>query len=164
MYRTDLGCPHQTRELGADTVFFVEQWFDNGHMFLFSSGPVHFVIAKYGTAEGHQPGTGVWQSFASEAWTGRDENFCFEGNGLNPPIYDNFNRVWCFEAGVRDRIGYPRDIDSRLRARLYGANNAQHVLAQGFDNGFILRDSDGASNGLAYVLLNNGVYYRDFYR
>lgn len=132
-------------------------------MFFFSSGPVNFVIVKYGTIKGGTPGSGNWQSFSSEPWSGKDENFCNEGNGLDPPIYDNFNKVWCFEPGVRDSIGYPKDIDSRLRARLYGADNSQHVLAQGFDNGFILRDSDGVNNRLAYVFFNNGKYVRDYY-
>lgn len=162
-YRQELGCPLQSKELGADTVYFVEQPFQNGHMFFFSSGPVNFVIVKYGTTGEGQPGSGNWQSFSSEAWSGKDENFCDAGNGLDPPIYDNFNKVWCFESGVRDRIGYPKDIDSRLRAKLYGADNSQHVLAQGFDNGFILRDSDGVNNHLVYVFFNNETYVRDYY-
>jgi len=162
-YQTELGNPHQERELGADTIYFVEQWFERGHMFFFGSGHVNFVIVKYGTVEGGKPGSGAWQSFPSEPWSGKDENFCNEGNGLENPVYDNFNKVWCFEPGIRDNLGYPRDVDSRVRARLTGADNAQHVLAQGFDNGFILRDSDGAGSRLAYVFLNNGTYIRDYY-
>lgn len=163
-YKRELGCPYQVRELGADSIYFIEQWFQGGHMFFFDSPPVHFVITKYGTVENGQSGTGTWQSFASDPWSGKDENFCNEGIGLEFPIYDNFNRVWCSEPGVREKLVSPKDIDSRLRARLYGSDNSQYVLAQGFDNGFILRDSDGVSNGLAYVFLNSGTYIRDYYK
>jgi hypothetical protein len=162
-HRSELGCPQQARQLGADSVYFVEQPFDKGHMFFFSSGSINFVIVKYGTANSGDIGKGTWQSFDSEPWSGKDENFCFEGQGLPYPIYDNFDRVWCAEPNVRARLGNPRNVDSRVWAKETGANNAQHVLAQGFDKGFILRDSDGAAHRLAYVFLRNGNYIREQY-
>jgi hypothetical protein len=149
-HRAELGCPHQARQLGADTIYFVEQPFNNGHMFFFSSHPVHFVIVKYGVARGGETGNGAWQKFDSEPWTGGDENFCIEGQGLPYPIYDNFNRVWCANPAVRSDLVSPRGVDSRVWARETGADNSQHVLTQGFENGFILRDSDGAANKIAY--------------
>lgn len=162
-YSSGLGCPHQSRQLGADSIDFVEQSFDKGHMFFFSSGPVNFVIVKYGVVGSGETGSGTWQSFDSGPWSGKDENFCFEGQGLPYPIYDSFNQAWCADPNVRSGLGNPKSVDSRVWARETGADNSQHVLAQGFDNGFILRDSDGASHGLAYIFFQNGNYVRERY-
>lgn len=149
--------------MGADRIYFVEQPFDKGHMFFFSSAPLYLVIVKYGTAGAGETGKGTWQQFKSEPWSGKDENFCFEGQGLPYPVYDNFNRVWCQDSTVRSGLGNPRGVDSRVWARETGADNSQHVLAQGFDDGFILRDSDGAAHRLAYVFFWNGTYIREQY-
>jgi hypothetical protein len=162
-HKAELGCPQQERQLGADRIYFVEQPFDKGHMFFFSSAPLYLVIVKYGIAGAGETGKGTWQQFKSEPWSGKDENFCFEGQGLPYPVYDNFNRVWCQDSTVRSGLGNPRGVDSRVWARETGADNSQHVLAQGFDDGFILRDSDGAAHRLAYVFFWNGTYIREQY-
>ncbi len=162
-YQNKLGCPREERQLQADSVYFVEQWFEYGHLFFLSSDLENKVIAAYGTPLGGEAGTGAWQSFPSEPWPGLDHNFCFDGQGLDKPIFDNFNEVWCFETGVKDKLGLPVDFDSSTRARVYWADNSKHIMLQHFDKGFILRDSDGATNGMAYIFLNNGTYIRDYY-
>ncbi len=133
-------------------------------MFLFNSGEVSFVIVKNGTPNSGEIGKGSWQSFDSEPWTGKEENFCFEGTALDPPIYDNFNKIWCAEPEVRTNLGFPVDFDSRTLAKLTGSNNAQTVLAQAFDNGFIIRDSDGFTKNLAYIFFSDGSYERLAYK
>ncbi len=160
-YQSELGCARDQDALGADRLILIEQPFERGHMFFFASrdGTIYLVIAKYGTTGSGEAGRGSWQQFASTAWTGKDENFCAAGDALKYRVFDNLNRVWCFESGVRDKLGQPRDVDTYRR---YGLNNP-FVLAEGFDNGFILRDSDGATTRRAYVFLNNGSYSRDAY-
>ncbi len=54
-------------------------------------------------------------------------------------------------------------MDSELSAKLNETNISQPILVQTFASGRILRDSDGAANGLAYIFLNDGAYIRDSY-
>ena len=128
-----------------------------------SSGPVKLVIAAYGVTKHGEEGSGTWQQFPSEPWSGKDENFCIEGNGLDPPLYDNFDRIWCSDAAVRNGLGHPTQYDSRKLGQIFGVGNIQLMLAQGFANGFIFRDSDGETYKKAYVFLNNGSFVREGY-
>ena len=73
--RTQLGCPQTHLPVGPDVISFNEQWFDKGHMFFMSSGPVKLVIAAYGVTKHGEEGSGTWQQFPSEPWSGKDENF-----------------------------------------------------------------------------------------
>jgi hypothetical protein len=132
-------------------------------MFFFSNPPVHLVFVKFGVAKPGETGQGSWQPYPSKPWAGLDENICAAGDGLEPPVYDNFNIVWCSSENLRKQLGQPKDLDALKRAKVMGAENVRLILLQSFERGFILRDSDGATRRLAYIFLNNGAYVREGY-
>lgn len=142
-FKNRLGCPIQETPLSNSQITFVEQPFSNGHMFYFESG-VKFVIVKYGIGN-----KGTWQSF-DDTWDGRNDNHCLEAQDIQPKIVRGFNLIWCKYPDIRDPLGWPLDIERDLNLE----------LAQGFENGFIIRDSDGFSKGLVYIFFNNGTYER----
>jgi hypothetical protein len=138
-----LGCPIQDKPLTNNQIIFVEQPFSNGHMFYFESG-VKFVIVKYGTGD-----SGTWQSF-DDQWDGRTENHCLEAQNIQPRIVRGFNLVWCNHSAIREPLGWPLDVEKDLNLE----------LAQGFTNGFIIRDSDGFTNRKVYLFFNDDTYLR----
>lgn len=140
-----------------------EQWFERGHMFFVGNTPANIVLVKYGVAKPGEMGQGNWQPYPSKPWTSLDENTCAAGDGLEPPVYDNFNVVWCSQETLRQQLGQPKELDALKRAKISGAENARLLLAQIFERGLILRDSDGATRRLAYIFLNNGTYVREGY-
>jgi hypothetical protein len=162
-YANQLSCPQTALPLGSEAIKFNEQWFEKGHMFFFSSGSVHFVIVAYGMTKKGETGRGTWQQISSEPWSGRDENFCDAGGTLDPPVYDSFNKVWCNNPSIRPQLGGPTQHDSLKLERIFGTANVKLMLAQGFANGFIYRDSDGNTFRKAYIFFNNGTYIRDSY-
>ena len=63
-----------------------------------------------------------------------------------------------------ETVGASRQYDSRkAQPRFLVWGNIQLMLAQGFANGFIFRDSDGETCKKAYVFLNNGSFVREGY-
>jgi len=147
-YGARLGCPIQQNPIPNSEIVLVEQPFSNGHMFYFESGSMKFVIVKYGTGT-----EGSWRWF-DDQWDGRNDNHCFEAQEIEPRIVRGFNLIWCTYPEIRDPLGWPLDIERDLNLE----------LAQGFENGFILRDSDGYTHDLVYVLFHDGTYERVRYR
>jgi len=105
------------------------------------------VIVKYGTGN-----NGLWQDF-DDIWDGQNENHCVEAQDIQPRIVRGFNLIWCTHPEIREPLGWPLDIERDLDLE----------LAQGFENGFIIRDSDGASRRLAYIFFLDGTYIREQY-
>ncbi|MCB0209256.1 MAG: hypothetical protein KDJ52_07995 [Anaerolineae bacterium] len=123
---------------------FVEQPFSNGHMFYFESGEVKFVIVKYGLGN-----AGDWRRF-NDTWDGKNDNYCLEAQNIQPRIVRGFNFIWCQNPEIRDPLGWPTDVERDLNLE----------LAQGFEKGFIIRDSDGATNRRVYLFFNDDTYER----
>ncbi len=145
-YKNKLGCPIQATPLTNDQVVFVEQPFSNGHMFYFESG-VKFIIVKYGAGD-----SGNWVSF-DDQWDGRNDNHCVEAQDIEPRIVRGFNLIWCTHPEIREPLGWPQDVERDLNLE----------MAQGFENGFIIRDSDGFTNRKVYLFFHNGTYQRVSY-
>lgn len=145
-YRNQLGCPIQNTPLTKDSIIFIEQPFSNGHMFYFESG-VKFIIVKYGTGN-----NGNWVQF-DDQWDGRNDNYCIESQNIEPRIVRGFNLIWCNHPEIREPLGRPLDIERDLNLE----------MAQGFEKGFIIRDSDGFTKQLVYLFLHNGTYIRVSY-
>jgi hypothetical protein len=146
-YKHRLGCPIQETPLTNSQIVFVEQPFSDGHMFYFESG-IKLIIVKYGTGT-----SGTWQSF-DDKWDGRNENHCVEAQDIQPKIVRGFNLIWCTHPEIREPLGWPLDVERDLNLE----------LAQGFENGFIIRDSDGYTRGMVYIFFNDGTYERVRYR
>lgn len=143
-YKNRLGCPIQETPISSSQTVFVEQPFSQGHMFYFESGPVRFVIVKYGIGS-----SGTWQSF-NDNWDGRNDNHCIEAQEIQPRIVRGFNLIWCTHLEIREPLGWPTDVEKDLNLE----------LSQGFENGFLVRDSDGYTNRLVYMFFNDGTYQR----
>ena len=143
-YGARLGCPVQTSPLDHTQVTFVEQPFESGHMFFFQSGSMKFVFVQYGAGT-----SGTWVSF-DDAWDGRNDNNCFEAQDIQPRILRGFNYIWCTHPEIREPLGRPVDVERDLDLE----------MVQGFDKGFIVRDSDGYTRGLVYVFFYKGTWER----
>ena len=117
-------------------------------MFFFGSGDVKLVIVKFGVGK-----NGYWQAF-SDTWDGRNDNHCMEAQEIQPKIVRGFNLIWCTHPEIREPLGWPLDIEKDFDLE----------LAQGFENGFIIRDSDGFMNDLVYLFYDDGTYERVRYK
>jgi hypothetical protein len=73
--------------------------------------------------------------------------------GLIMPIR-GFGNVWCGLGGATATIGWALD-----QERGFGAGQGS-ITIQDFEDGVLFQDSDGATRGLAYVLLDAGHFYR----
>ena len=122
----------------------VEQPFSDGHMFYIQSGDSNFAFVKYGTGM-----SGRWEAFEDQ-WDGRNDNHCFDAQNIEPKIVRGFNLVWCNYPEIRDPLGWPLDVERDLNLE----------LAQGFEHGFLLRDSDGYTNDMVYAFFFDGTYER----
>ncbi|MBI5877334.1 MAG: serine/threonine protein kinase [Chloroflexi bacterium] len=162
----EIGCPRTPQQLDSTQIGFNEQRFDRGHLFLYNDGAPYFVLITYGTPNEDDRGDGTWEKRDGEAWSGRDEGYCDEANPDPPknyPVYDIFAKVFCLDKPVQFRLGWGREYDSRKQLQLFGKGNIQKMQLQFFQRGVILRDSDGETHRLVYVLRDNGTYTREPY-
>jgi len=137
IYRDELGCPlYANPKLIQDA----EQPFDNGHMFWRQDNDYAYVVYEDGASEGsYEAFTGVWSE-------GDPEYSC----AASPPPGKvqpkrGFGAVWCDLGAASAAIGWGLEEEAGFGPG-YG-----DPLVQQFDRGFIFRDSDGTTNGLAYV-------------
>ena len=148
-HKERLGCPHQTNPIGG---FFAEQLFQNGHMFWSQEGRL-FLVVMGGD-------WGSWRLFPEDDSTWKEGMPPYSCSvevpaGLIQPVR-GFGGIWCAQPDIRERLGFGL-ADER------GFENSLDLI-QGFDGGLIFRDSDGQTQGLAYVLFgDDGSYVREGY-
>ena len=136
-YRDELGCPlDQEPKLIQDA----EQPFDNGHMFWRQDNDRAYVVYEKGSNAGEYDG------FANMWSEGDPEYSC----AASPPAGKvqpkrGFGAVWCDLGGPSAAIGWGLSEEAGFGPG-YG-----DPLVQQFEQGFIFRDSDGTTKGLAYV-------------
>jgi hypothetical protein len=68
-----------------------------------------------------------------------------------------FGAVWCLLGAESAPIGWGLAPEAG-----FGPGNGD-PLAQDFERGFVFRDSDGTSRGLAYVFFDDGTFLRESY-
>ncbi|MGD8472641.1 MAG: protein kinase [Anaerolineae bacterium] len=136
-YRDELGCPlYANPKLIQDA----EQPFDNGHMFWRQDNDYVYVVYEDGASEGsYEAFTGVWSE-------GDPEYSCT----ASPPPGKvqpkrGFGAVWCDLGAASAAIGWGLKEEAG-----FGPGYGDPIVQQ-FDRGFIFRDSDGTTKGLAYV-------------
>ncbi|NIV28657.1 MAG: protein kinase [Anaerolineae bacterium] len=136
-YRDDLGCPlYKDPKLIQDA----EQPFDNGHMFWRQDNDHAYVVYEKGAKSGdYQAFTGMWSA-------GDPEYSC----SASPPPGKvqpkrGFGAVWCDLGGSSAVIGWGLSEEAG-----FGPGYGDPLVHQ-FQRGFIFRDSDGTTKGLAYI-------------
>jgi hypothetical protein len=143
------GCPVETSPLYGK---FAEMPFQKGHLFWLGNidiyGELRMVIATFGGQE--EGDIGTW-SLHQENWNG--ESICSvpaPPEGLYLPDR-GLAQVWC-EIGGINRLGY-------ATAPQEFVSNRGIATIQNFDRAIILRDSDGYSKRLVYVLFRDDSSY-----
>ncbi|MEM7538666.1 MAG: SH3 domain-containing protein, partial [Chloroflexota bacterium] len=147
-YKGRIGCPKITEPISG---FWAEQPFQNGHMFWSDSASIYLV--KIGSD------SGWWRLIPDNRTLWNDtmpQQSCMEQPPANTytPVR-GFGAIRCSDKTIREQIGWGIDHE---RGFQNGIN-----LYQSFDNGYIFRDSDGNTNGLAYILFSDGSFLRDQY-
>ena len=144
-HRLQLGCPlHQDPKPVQDA----EQAFDNGHMFWRQDTDYAYVVYEQGElSETYQAFTGMWSE-------GDPEYSC----AASPPPTRvqpkrGFGAVWCVLGGPSAAIGWGLAEEAG-----FGPGNGEPVV-QDFEHGFIFRDSDGTTKGLAYVFFSDDMRF-----
>jgi serine/threonine-protein kinase len=136
-YRDRLGCPLYT---DPKLIQDAEQPFDNGHMFWRQDNDYAYVVYEDGASKGsYEAFTGLW-------FEGDPEYSC----AASPPAGKvqpkrGFGAVWCNLGAESAAIGWGLKEEAGFGPG-YG-----DPLVQQFDRGFIFRDSDGTTRGLAYI-------------
>ena len=140
-HQAKLGCPlHAVPKPLQDA----EQAFDNGHMFWRQDTDYAYVVYEQGGQAGtYQTFTGMWSE-------GDPEYSC----AAAPPPGQvqpkrGFGAVWCVLGGPSAAIGWGLSEEAG-----FGPGNGE-PLVQDFEHGFIFRDSDGTTKGLAYVFFGD---------
>jgi len=138
-YRDELGCPqYQDPELIQDA----EQPFDNGHMFWRQDNDRIYVVYEQGAS------SGSWKTFGN-IWSEGDPEYSCSASPPPGKIQPKrgFGAAWCDLGGATAAIGWGLQEEAGFGPG-YG-----DPLVQQFENGFIFRDSDGTTKGLAYVFM-----------
>ena len=136
-YRDELGCPlYQDPKPIQDA----EQPFDNGHMFWRQDNDRVYVVYEAGARSGQ------YQGFAG-GWSEGDPDYACAASPPPGKIQPKrgFGVVWCDLGGPGADIGWALSEEAGFGPG-YG-----DPLVQQFEQGFIFRDSDGTTKGLAYV-------------
>ncbi|MGD9147346.1 MAG: hypothetical protein PVI80_17390 [Anaerolineae bacterium] len=146
-YRAQLGCPlYQVPKPIQDA----EQPFENGHMFWREDNDDIYVVYEAGSL------AGTYQTFP-DAWSEGDPEYACAATppaGRFQPIR-GFGVVWCNLGGPNVAIGWGLEEEAGFWP------GSGDPLVQDFQRGIILRDSDGTTQGLAYVLFSSdGTFVR----
>jgi hypothetical protein len=127
-----------------------EQPFENGHMFWRADNDEIYVVYEGG------PLAGTYQVFP-DAWSEGDPVYACAATppaGRFQPIR-GFGVVWCDLGGPNVAIGWGLEEEAGFWP------GSGDPLVQDFERGIILRDSDGTTQGLAYVLFgSDGTFVR----
>ena len=141
-YRDALGCPLYK---DPKPIQDAEQPFDNGHMFWRQDNDYAYVVYEKGAKSGtYQAFTGMWSA-------GDPDYSC----AASPPPGKvqpkrGFGAVWCDLGGPSAVIGWGLQEEAG-----FGPGYGDPLVHQ-FERGFIFRDSDGTTKGLAYVFIRSG--------
>jgi serine/threonine-protein kinase len=138
-YRPQLGCPlYQQPKVIQDA----EQVFDNGHMFWRQDNDHVYVVYEKGGL------SGTYQFFVDLWSEGDPEYSCVASpppGRLQPKR--GFGAAWCQLGGLSAAIGWALAEEAG-----FGPGYGDPVV-QDFERGMIFRDSDGTTQGLAYVFI-----------
>ena len=138
-YRSELGCPLYPQ---PQVVQDAEQTFDNGHMFWREDNDHVYVVYEQGGQ------TGTYQFFVDLWSEGDPEYSCVASpppGKLQPKR--GFGAAWCQLGGASAAIGW-----ALVEEVGFGPGYGDPMV-QDFERGMIFRDSDGATQGRAYVLI-----------
>jgi len=146
-YRDKLGCP-----LTKDPAVIqdAEQPFDNGHMFWRQDNDYAYVVYEKGAS------TGSYQAF-TDLWSEGDPDYACTASPPPGKVQPKrgFGVIWCNLGGASAAIGWGLQEEAGFGPG-YG-----DPLVQQFQRGFIFRDSDGKTQGLAYVFFrSSGTFVR----
>jgi hypothetical protein len=149
-HRAQLGCPlYQVPKQIQDA----EQLFENGHMFWRQDSDDIYIVYEQGAL------VGTYQTFP-DAWSEGDPVYACAATppaGRYQPIR-GFGVVWCNMGGPNVAIGWGLEEEAGFWP------GSGDPLVQDFERGVILRDSDGTTRGLAYVLFSGtGTFVRVSY-
>jgi serine/threonine protein kinase len=145
-YRNQLGCPLYAQPKAIQDA---EQAFDNGHMFWRADNDRAYVLYQSG------PRNGTFQSFTGMWSEGDPEYSC----AATPPPgrvqpKRGFGAVWCDLGAASAPIGWG------LGEEVGFGPGYGDPRVQDFDTGIIFRDSDGTTQGKAYVMFGDGTFVR----
>lgn len=144
-YREQLGCPlYQNPKPIQDA----EQSFDNGHMFWRQDNDYAYVVYEKGGLNGS------YQAFVDQ-WVEGDPDYSCAASPPPSKVQPKrgFGAVWCTLGGPSAAIGWGLAEEAGFGPG-YG-----DPLVQDFEEGFILRDSDGTNHGLAYVFVTDSLKF-----
>ncbi len=149
-YKEQLGCPlYQSPQLINDA----EQAFDNGHMFWRQDNDYAYVVYEQGGLNG------TYQAY-TDMWHEGDPAYSCAASpppGRVQPVR-GFGAVWCHLGGPSAAIGWGLGEEAG-----FWPGNADPMV-QDFERGFIFRDSDGTTKGMAYVFFSDsGTFVRVHY-
>lgn len=146
-YQGQLGCPLQIEPLTGD---FVEQPFEGGHMFWVAQIDLAFI-----TFGGDQGDWTLYQIKWVDNGSPESCNVQVPAGKIQP--IRGFGWIWCREQEIQNRLGWALDTERGFSAGV--------DLIQGFENGIIFRDSDGKTQGKAYVMFgkDKGTFVKEQY-
>ena len=149
-YRADLGCPlYKDPKLIQDA----EQPFDNGHMFWRQDNDYAYVVYEKGSK------SGSYQAF-TDLWSEGDPEYSCAASPPPGKVQPKrgFGAVWCNLGGASAVIGWGLEEEAG-----FGPGYGDPLVHQ-FQHGFIFRDSDGTTQGMAYVFFRpNKTFVRASY-
>ena len=146
-YRGALGCPLYPN---PQSIQDAEQEFENGHMFWRQDNEWIYVVYEKG------PQAETYQSLV-DRWTEGDPQYSCPA--VAPPGYvrpeRGFGAAWCDLGAANAAIGWG------LEEELGFWPGSGDPLVQDFERGTIFRDSDGTTQGQAYIFFKNtGAFVR----
>jgi len=127
----------------------------------FYAGPPKRIWVVFGSQRGPWTGSGTWRQYP-DTWNEGDPEFSCPQEAEYPrqPKW-GFGLVWCKYPEVRAALKWglegARDIDRE-------SPGSKVYRLQEFEHGFIFRDSDGWTHGLAYVFFDDGTFVRQSYK
>jgi predicted Ser/Thr protein kinase len=145
-YRAQLGCPLYAK---PQPIQDAEQAFDNGHMFWRADNDRAYVVYEQGSQNG------TFQSFTG-MWSEGDPDYSCPASPPPGKVQPKrgFGAVWCSLGGASAPIGWG------LGEEVGFGPGYGDPLVQDFERGIIFRDSDGTSQGRAYILFADGSFKR----
>jgi serine/threonine-protein kinase len=149
-YKNQIGCPQYQ---DPKPIQDAEQAFDNGHMFWRQDNDRVYVVYEQGGL------SGSYQTFG-DIWSEGDPEYSCAASPPPGRVQPKrgFGAAWCDLGGPTAAIGWGLGEEAGFWPG-YG-----DPLVQDFQRGFIFRDSDGTTKGMAYVFFaDSGTFVRVHY-
>jgi serine/threonine protein kinase len=145
-YRERLGCPLYAQPRAIQDA---EQAFENGHMFWRQDNDWAYVVYEQGGR------SGTFQDF-TKMWSEGDPPYSCPASPPPGRVQPErgFGAVWCSLGAANAPIGWGLGEEAGFWA------GKGDPMVQDFEQGLILRDSDGTTTGRAYVLFGDGTFVR----